>query len=260
MTADPDQSASTLSDNEIVQRILGGDTDLYQTIIERYNRRLYRVTWAIVQDEHETEEIVQETYVRAYEHLSQFASRSLFSTWLTRIAVHEAWSRMQRRRKQCEIDATSAALRKASRVTRTPEHDLLAVEARTILEQAIDALPETQRSVFVLRSLEEMSTAQVAKCLGMTEEAVKMRFLRARQRLRGSLYKRARATGSKAFQFLGERCDRLTSSVLSRIADIARKANESPPSGTQVRARASIESDRVSPVRSNRDSCNHHSD
>ena len=219
MTADLDQSADTLSDNEIVQRILGGDTDLYQIIIRRYNRRLYRVAWAIVQDQHETEDVVQETYVRAYEHLSQFAGRSLFSTWLTRIAVHEAWRRMRHQSKECEIDTAAALLRKAFRVTHTPEDDLLTSEARTVLEQAIDALPETLRTLFVMRSLEEMSILEIAKCLEISEEAVKMRLLRARLALRRTLYERTGATSSKAFQFLGERCDRVTMRVLSRITE-----------------------------------------
>ena len=85
MLPDQNLSAITWSDKEIVERILGGDTDLYQLIIRRYNRRLYRVTWAIVHDEYEAEDVIQETYVRAYEHLTSFAGRSLFSTWLIRI-------------------------------------------------------------------------------------------------------------------------------------------------------------------------------
>jgi len=219
MLSNRDQSATILSDAEIVERVLDGDTDSYQLIVRRYNRRLYRVTRAILQDEHETEDVVQETLVQAYTHLTQFAGRSLFSTWLTRIAIHEAWRRMRHRRKECEIDAAAASLRKASRVTHTPEDDLLTSEARTVLEQAIDALPETLRTLFVMRSLEEMSILEIAKCLEISEEAVKMRLLRARLALRRTLYDRAGATDSKAFQFLGDRCDRVTMRVVSRIAE-----------------------------------------
>ena len=107
-----------------------------------------------------------------------------FSTWLTRIAIHEAWRRIKNRRKECEIDAAAVSLRKVSRVTHTPEDDLLTGEARTILEEAIDALPETQRTLFVMRSLEEMSVLEIANCLEITEEAVKMRLFRARLALR----------------------------------------------------------------------------
>jgi RNA polymerase sigma-70 factor, ECF subfamily len=218
MLSNWNQSPTTLSDAEIIERVLGGDADSYQLIVRRYNRRLYRVTRAILQDEHEAEDVVQETLVQAYTHLSQFAGRCLFSTWLTRIAIHEAWRRMKKRRKECEIDAAAASLRKLSRVTHTPEDDLLTSEARTVLEEAIDALPETLRTLFVMRSLEEMSILEIAKCLEITEEAVKMRLLRARLALRRTLYDRAGATSSRAFQFLGEQCDRVTMRVLSRIA------------------------------------------
>jgi RNA polymerase sigma-70 factor (ECF subfamily) len=215
------QSASSLSDEEIVQRILGGDTELYQIIIRRYNGRLYRVAWSIVHDEPEAEDVIQETYVRAYEHLAQFAGRSLFSTWLTRIAIQEAWSRSKRWSRQRRIDATASLLQKADCITHTPEQDLLTIEVRTILEQAIGALPEGERSVMVMRSLEGISTAETANYLEIAEETIKMRLFRARRMLGRALYERARATGSKAFQFLGERCDRVTARVLSRIAEIS---------------------------------------
>jgi RNA polymerase sigma-70 factor, ECF subfamily len=195
--ADLDPKPTTLTDDEIVQRVLGGDTGLYQLIVQRYSPRLQRVAWAIVHNEHEAEDVVQETHVRAYEHLTQFAGRSLLSTWLTRIAVHESWRRMKRRNKQCEINAITAPLWRAGRVTGTPEDDLLKIEARVVLEKEIDALPEPLRSVFLMRSLKQMNAAEIAKSLGITEKAVKMRFLRARCILRRALYDRVR--GVKEF-------------------------------------------------------------
>src|SRR2546421_10683815 len=140
----------------------GGDPHLYQVIIERHNQRLRRVAWAIVHDEHEAEDVVQETHVRAYEHLTQFAGRSLLSTWLTRIAVHEAWKRIKRRSKQHDIDPIVASLWKTSRVTHTPEDDLLKAEALTALKREIDALPQALRSVFLMRSLKQMSATEIA--------------------------------------------------------------------------------------------------
>jgi RNA polymerase sigma-70 factor (ECF subfamily) len=195
MLANLGQRATTLSDDEIIERVLRGDTDLYQLVVQRHKQRLRRVALAIVQDEHEAEDVVQETHVRAYEHLTQFAGRSLLSTWLTRIAVHEAWRRMKRRSKQCDTDAIAASLWKTNRVTRTPEDDLLKTEARTVLKQEIDALPEPLRYVFLMRSLKEMSVAEIAKSLEIPEQAVKMRFLRARHILRRALYDRPRARG-----------------------------------------------------------------
>jgi RNA polymerase sigma-70 factor, ECF subfamily len=194
MLANLDHRITTLSDDEIVERVLGGDTNLYQLIVQRHNQRLRRVAWAILHDEHEAEDVVQETHVRAYEHLTQFAGRSLLSTWLTRIAVHEAWRRINRRSKQCEIDAIATSLWNASRQTHTPEDDLLKAEARTVLKQEIEALPEPLRCVFLMRSLKEMSATEIAKSLEITEQAVKMRFLRARHILRRVLYDQVLAT------------------------------------------------------------------
>lgn len=188
MLANLDHRTTTLSDDEIVERVLGGDTNLYQVIVERHNQRLRRVAWVIVQNEHEAEDVVQETYVRAYEHLNQFAGRSLLSTWLTRIAVHEAWRRINRRSKQGDIDAIAASLWKTSRETHTAEDDLLKAEARAVLKQEIEGLPEALRCVFLMRSLKEMSATEIAKSLEITEQAVRMRFLRARHILRRALY------------------------------------------------------------------------
>jgi RNA polymerase sigma-70 factor (ECF subfamily) len=100
----------------------------------------------------------------------------------------------------------------------TPEHQRLAEETRAILENAIDDLPEAYRSVFIVRSLEEMNTSETAQCLDITEEAVKIRLLRARRMLRHTLYEKVHSVTVEAFQFLGERCDRVTANVLSRIA------------------------------------------
>jgi RNA polymerase sigma-70 factor, ECF subfamily len=220
------ESENNLSDSEVVQRVLCGDTELYQHIIRRYNRRLYRVIWVIVQNKDEVEDIIQETYVRAYEHLGQFAGRALFSTWLTKIAIHEAWARMKLRKKQCGLDSTAASLKRPDARTHTPEDDVITNEERTVLEQAIDALPQPQRTVLVMRSLEQMSVAEIANCLDITEQAVKMRFLRARRTLRRALdargfVTRPRTPRSQLFEFLGERCARVTENIMLRIAGIS---------------------------------------
>jgi RNA polymerase sigma-70 factor (ECF subfamily) len=223
MPSNLNEIESNLSDSEVVERVLRGDTEAYQQIVRRYNRRLYRVTWAIVQDKDEVEDVIQETYVRAYVHLAEFAGRALFSTWLTKIAIHEAWGRMKHRNRLCNLDSTAGSVGKSSRISHTPEDDAITNEARATLEQAINALPEPQRAVLVMRSLEEMTMADIAHCLDITEQAVKMRFLRARRTLRRTLDARAnssrsRIPASELFQFLGERCARVTANVRVRIA------------------------------------------
>jgi RNA polymerase sigma-70 factor, ECF subfamily len=216
MPANLSQSATALSDKEIVERILGGETDLYELIIRRHHRRLYRVTQAIVRKRHEAEDVIQATHVRAYEYLVNFGARPRFSAWLIGIAVHEAWARMRRQSKQFEIDMPTGSSRTAGCVTHTPEDDVLVIETRTILNQEIAALPSGLRSVFLMRSLEEKSTAEIAKCLDITEGNVKTRLLRARHILRRALYWRALAVSGKAFRSPDEPRDRLTASILFR--------------------------------------------
>ena len=221
MSNDPDESTMSLSDDDIVTRILSGDVDLYHLLVRRYNRRLYHVAWSILQNEQEAEDVMQEAYVRAYEHLSQFAGRSHFSTWLTRIAIHEALSRLKRLSKEDNVEAASALFRTPFGTGHTTEQRLLTAEARSALEDAINALPEAQRTAFVMHFIDEVTIAEIAECLEVSRDVVKMRILRARRMLRHKLYELARATSVTAFQFLGERCDRVSAHVNSRIADIA---------------------------------------
>jgi RNA polymerase sigma-70 factor (ECF subfamily) len=215
----PSEDAAEARDECLIERILSGETELYEIIIRRYNLRLYRIIKAILHNGADAEDVIQETYVRAYEHLPQFAGRSLFSTWLTRIAVHEAWYRAKQQSRERDIDQ-AASFGRCLRVTHEAERNVLARETRTILEEAIDTLPQSLRSVFVMRSLENMTTVETSKCLGITEAAVKVRLLRARHVLRRLLRERAHTASSDAFRFLGERCDRVTCKVLSRIAHV----------------------------------------
>ena len=221
-----DNRANTVTDAELVRRVLAGEYQMYEVITRRYNQRLYRVARSIVQNQEEAEDIVQDTYTRAFEHLSQFEGRALLSTWLTRIAVNEARSRMKERSKQKAIDPMLSTTPELARTLQTPERERLAAETRVILENAIDQLPEAYRSVFVMRSLEEMSIAETAQCLEISEEAVKIRMLRARRMLQRTLHEKFHAASVEAFQFLGQRCDRLTANVLRRITGSQRSGDQ----------------------------------
>jgi RNA polymerase sigma-70 factor, ECF subfamily len=209
------------SDEEVVARVLAGDTGLYEIIMRRHNQRLYRAARAILRDDAEAEDVLQDTYVRAYEHLAQFAGRAKFSTWLTRIAVHEALARVARRRRSEQIDhpdEEGVATTMLQSNLPTPEVQASRSEIAHLLEEAILALPDSYRSVLMLRDVEEMSTSETADALEMTEDNVKVRLHRARALLRKELYSRAGATTSAAFQFMGTRCDRVVREVLLRIA------------------------------------------
>jgi len=210
------------SDDALVHRILAGETALFERIMRRYNQRLFRTARAIVNDDAEAEDVMQETYTRAFAHLGQFRGEAQLSTWLTRIAVHEAFARMRKRRRFAPLPPGEdvEALSMLDSPTRTdPEHEAHNAELRRLLESAIDELPETYRTVFVLREVEGLSTATTAECLGVSEEVVKTRLSRARMRLRDGLYDRAGAVATTAFAFGNERCDRIVAAVLPRLID-----------------------------------------
>ena len=209
------------ADEQLVQEILGGKKTTFELLMRRNNQRVYRACRAILRDDTEAEDVAQEAWVRAYEHLGQFAGRSSFSTWITRIAVNEALLRSRRKARNEEMDAMPQprrdALEQSSSRFADQETAVSAAETRSLLERAIDGLPAAYRQVFVLREVEEMSTADTAEVLGITGENVKTRLLRARALLRRELYARAGATSSAAFGFMGTRCDRLVKNVMARI-------------------------------------------
>jgi RNA polymerase sigma-70 factor (ECF subfamily) len=210
-----------LTDEEVVDRVLRGEVALFEILMRRHNPRIYRVARSIVKDEEEAEDIMQQAYVNAYTHLSQFAGRARFSTWLTRIAVYEALARARRRQQLEPIGEASGA--DEDEMTRLvakqpdPEQQALAGELRVLLESPIDALPEAYRSTFVLREVQGLSITETAECLGINEETVKTRLHRARGRLRETLYRSAGLANALVFPFHYPRCDRVVDAVFARL-------------------------------------------
>ena len=218
-------AASVMSDEEVVRRVRAGETALFEVIMRRYNQRLFRVTRSILGNDSEAEDVTQEAYVRAYMHLDQFEGRAQFSTWLTKIAVHEALARLRARHRFIDINAQSGSVEDGMNLESkdpSPEQEVLNHTMRIVLETAVDRLPETYRSVFMLREVEGMSTAETAECLDLSEEAVKVRLHRARSLLRKHIHAQTGAATPAAFQFLGARCDRMVSAVLGRITALAK--------------------------------------
>ena len=210
---------SELSDQEVVRRVIEGEPALFEILMRRYNRRLFRVTRSIVTNELEAEDIVQDAYVRAYEHLNQLEGRARFSTWLTKIAIYEAYARV-RRTDYKKVDSISLLEGEGLDVKskgRDPEQQTYDGELKMVLEKAFDPLPDDYRSVFMLREIEGLSTAEAAECLEISEENVKTRLHRARALLQRELYSLAATNENAAFQFLGDRCDRIVARVLERI-------------------------------------------
>jgi len=224
--------AEKWSDEEVVARVLQGETALFEIIMRRYNQRLFRVALAILRDEAEAEDVTQDAYVRAYQHLNQFAGRSAFSTWLTRIAVHEALARAGRRRQLEGLEGMVMLKGENSRELTSrlasPEQQASIGEISKLLETAILSLPETYRTVLMLRDVEEMSTAETASALNLTEENVKVRLHRARVLLRRELYTRAGSARGEAFPFMGARCDRMVQRVFQRLEEDRLMSSEIP--------------------------------
>jgi len=224
--------AAALSDEEVVERVLAGDTALYEVVMRRYNTRLYRVARAILRNDGEAEDVMQDAYVKAFQHLGQFAGRAKFSTWLTRIAVHEALARVHKARRFEEWDDMNENQQNeigAAPLKSNPESETASVEMSKILEQAIESLPEAYRAVVMMRDVEDMSTAETAECLSLSEENVKIRLHRAHGMLRKELYANAKISAADAFPFHAPRCDRVVANVFARLA--ALKTSQSPIGG-----------------------------
>jgi len=211
-----------LSDPQVVELVLSGQTALFEILMRRHNERLYRAARAIVGDEREAEDVVQQSWVNAYAHLRQFDGRAQLSTWLTRIAVNEAIARARRLGHYRSLDAADGQDEIAvigSRPTPPdPERQAFGRELAALLESAVDALPDGAREVFVLRQVQGLSTSETAEALGVSEDVVKTRLSRARAALRDDLFERAGLAAQNAFTFLGVRCDRIVAAVLDRIA------------------------------------------
>jgi RNA polymerase sigma-70 factor (ECF subfamily) len=207
------------TDEEIVHRVLDGETALFELLMRRYNERLYRAARAITRDEREAEDVVQQAYVNAYTHLRQFKAEAQFGTWLTRIAVNEALARVRRRGRYEPFDDQQSNVEAFVPFNATPDPEQQAVtdELRGVLESAIDTLPDGAREVFVLRDVEGLSTAEAAASLEVSEDVVKTRLSRARAALRRALLERAGASTADAFRFYRPRCDRVVATVMARI-------------------------------------------
>lgn len=208
-----------LKDEDIVADVLEGHTALFEILMRRHNERVYRAVRAILRDDSEAEDVMQQAYVNAYAHLRQFNRRAQFSTWLTRIAINEALARVRRKRNyQCVDDDTlDMESSMSGAALPDPERQAAAGELREVLESAIDRLADGAREVFVLRDVEGMNTAEVAAALDVSEDVVKTRLSRARSAIRRDLIARSGSSALEVFRFYKPRCDRVVAGVLSRI-------------------------------------------
>ena len=200
-------------DAEIVDGLVAGDPESFVHAMRRYNARLFRVTRAVLFNDADAEDAVQETWLRAFRGIGRFERRSTFATWIFRIALYEAWARARRRRRSIEpvgeLDPPGAG--------DDPESAAFGGEVRRHLARCVDGLPARYRIVFVLREVDGSTTEETARTLGISAAAVKVRLHRARAMLRRRLGRDAGDPEAAAYRIGGERCDRLVETVLSAI-------------------------------------------
>lgn len=216
---------AALPDVELVALAQHGHREAFRHLMQRCNQRLFRVARGVVRDDFEAEDVVQEAYTHAFAKLATFRNESSLLTWLTRIVLNEAYGRLRQRRPSVDIDTMETAQADDHRVVAFPSRfgneDPAAAAARgqirRLLEEAIDALPEAFRIVFIMRDVEGCTVEETATNLGIRPETVKTRLHRARRLLRSALQDSLAATLGEAFPFLGPRCARMTETVLERL-------------------------------------------
>ncbi|KQU66694.1 RNA polymerase subunit sigma [Aminobacter sp. DSM 101952] len=213
-------------DEELVALARKGGENAIRVLIKRNNQRLFRVARTVTRDDAEAEDVVQETYVKAFTRLDSFKGDALFSTWITRIALNEALTRIRKRRPVAELEELDiAAAATGGQVIMFPtsltppgaDAELARGQARELLEQAIDELPETFRLVFILRDVEEMSIEETAAQLSIKPETVKTRLFRARRLMRTAIERRLSTGFAELFPFNGWRCERMADQVVERL-------------------------------------------
>lgn len=212
------------SEAELIDRARRRDEAALREIMQTNNRRLYRLARGILRSDSEAEDVVQETYVRAFTHLGDFLGESALSTWLSRIAINEALGRLRSRKPQVELGSLPEATIEAqiirfplSSPATDPEKSMAQREIQRVVEHAVDELPDTYRMVFIARVMEAMSMEETAELLGIKPETVKTRLHRARTLLRENVEKKIGPVVMDAFPFAGQRCERLTEAVLRRF-------------------------------------------
>jgi RNA polymerase sigma factor (sigma-70 family) len=210
-------------DRAMAIRIVAGDAAAFESLMRRYNRRLYRLARATLRDRTEAEDVLQDAYIRAYQSMEGFRGDASLGTWLSRLVLNECFARMRRtvRRENVVSMVSASGHAESTRMiideSDSPDNEVGRVQVRELLERNVDALPETFRMVFVLRSVEELSVDETAEALGISEETVRSRHFRAKSRLRAALAAELDLAETNLFEFGGELCDQVVSKVLKKL-------------------------------------------
>lgn len=221
------KNEQALSDADLAGRIAGGDLAMLPQLMRRHNQTLYRTARSILNDDAEAEDAVQEAYLLGYRAMGQFQGNAKLSTWLVRITVNVSLERLRKRQRHAEVidlygdavpDDKMLEANMGERAPEQPEQAMLRAETRRLVEDKINRLPDSFRTVFVLRALEEMSVEETAECLGIPPETVRTRYFRARGLLREALAREIDISVADAFSFAGDRCDRIVAGVMAKLS------------------------------------------
>ncbi|GAA3542585.1 RNA polymerase sigma factor [Zobellella aerophila] len=208
---------------QLAIRLREGDIKLFESLMRRYNQRLFRLARSIVTDDDEAEDILQASYIKAWLQREHFGEPYYFAGWLSRIVTREALMRLRARRRTGLLDDTleeiMASHVPAERQLASPEQEQANRQLCGLLEQAVDALPRPFRSVFVLRAVQQLSVSETALSLALPEATVKTRYHRARGLLREALMAEMERQGLKLYEFAGHRCERIVAAVLCRLKE-----------------------------------------
>jgi RNA polymerase sigma-70 factor (ECF subfamily) len=212
------------SDDELARRVAAGDAGAFEALMRRHNRTLFRTARAVLRDDAEAEDALQEAYLQVYRSIGDFRSEAKLSTWLVRVVANEALMRLRKRARRAAIlplqpGASEHEINQvaAGEMDEAPERSAQRAEIRRLLESEIDSLPADYRAVFVLRIVEEMSVEETAEALSIPQATVRSRLFRARSLLREGLAAKIDVACEEVFAFAGERCDRIVNNVMGRI-------------------------------------------
>ena len=204
--------SKSITDKEVITRVLNGEKNLYEALMRKYNQRLYRIGMSIINNSEEVEDLMQATYIKAYEHLADYQFRSEFSTWLIRILINESLQQKVRAQKTQGLNGFDYTEEPNAE---SPLQKVMNNELRIILEKALNQLPEKYRLVFVMREVESMSTMETMECLNISESNVKVRLNRAKEMLRSSISEFYKV--EELYDFHLTRCDNVVKNVLLHI-------------------------------------------
>jgi RNA polymerase sigma-70 factor (ECF subfamily) len=216
-----DFSNHKIKESEVIRRILGGEKELYEILVRRNNQKLYRIIRSYLKEDAEIEDIMQNSYLKAYIKLYQFKLESSFSTWLIRIGINESLARLKEKGKLYHLNERSDDLRSNTILEipdnkqLDPQDKMIRNEAKQLLENAIDHLDTKYKTVYMMKEVEEMSLKEIAIALDLTVANVKVRLHRSKEMLKEKIYEVA--NDKIIFEFGFSRCDRITENVMKLI-------------------------------------------